>query len=421
MGHRSIHWFSVFTLTLALVAATLGVLSFAQLVRVNAPWILIAGAAILGIVGVKTRLTLLDQAEALGERQAQIELLQTQLAEQRNSVDALADGLDVALFITDPRAQILYANRRARELFAFAQPVGRSVLAVTLSYDLEQLVVEAHRLGQTRQSELSFTYPEERIAIAKTWTPANESSRVFLSLIEISDLRRLERIRRDFVANVSHELRTPMTVIRAMAETLLDDTPADDERATRYLSKITDEVDRLSAMTQDLLVLTAAESNPVRKQACNIAEVFQSVVQQLTSKATEKSLTLTYKGPTECTIEANAAQMTQVALNLVENAIKYTNEGSVSIEVTLNGPTVEIQIEDTGLGIAVEHQARIFERFYRVDRGRSRSSGGTGLGLSIVKHIVEAHGGTLTVKSALNKGSTFVVTLPAEPLVDGPR
>jgi two-component system phosphate regulon sensor histidine kinase PhoR len=203
-----------------------------------------------------------------------------------------------------------------------------------------------------------------------------------------------------------------MTIIRSMAETLVDDEVAMSERSVKYLNKIISEVDRLSMISQDLLILSAAESNPVRKQMCDIAEVFRSTVQQLFTKAKEKEIELTFEGPERCIVEANTSQMTQVALNLIDNAIKYTASGSIKVSLELKDSTVRVAVADTGIGIPSDQIKRIFERFYRVDRARSRATGGTGLGLSIVKHIVEAHGGVVTVDSALNHGSTFIVELP---------
>lgn len=371
---------------------------------------LIAAASLIA-VGIRAQTTVADLTDALGRRQSQVELLEAQVAQQKGSVDVLADGLEVAVFICDAKANILYANRRAWEMFRFEEPLGRSVLAVTLSYDLERLIVEAHRTEEPQNAELNFTYPEDRVGLAKAWTQP-QSDRVFLSVYEITDLRRLERVRQDFVSNVSHEIRTPLTIIRAMAETLLDEPKSTDETQTKYLEKVVSEVDRLSLITNDLLILSAAESNPVRKHACNIAEVFSGVVESLRPRATDKSLTIEYHGPAEAVIEANAAQMTQVAINLVENAINYAAEGAIEVDLETGTDSIAVRVADHGIGIASEHLPRIFERFYRVDKGRSRSSGGTGLGLSIVKHIVEAHGGRVTVESSLHKGATFTVTLP---------
>ena len=288
----------------------------------------------------------------------------------------------------------------------------RTLVEVTLSYDLEQLVLTAAKEDDTLSEELNFTYPAEIVGRVKAWVINHPVDRVYVSIYEITDLRRLERVRRDFVANVSHELRTPLTLIRAMAETLLDEDEAD--RRNNYLTKIVSEVDRLSMISQDLLELSTAESNPVRKQASDIAEIVRNIVGQLQTKAREKTLKLTYEGEEHLLIAANTAQMSQVALNLIDNALNYTAEGSVHVRVARVDDDAVMWVTDTGIGISFEHASRVFERFYRVDKARSRFSGGTGLGLSIVKHIVEAHGGTVSVDSTLNVGSTFKVVLPID-------
>lgn len=324
--------------------------------------------------------------------------------------DDLAAGLDVAVFQLDERMAIEYANPAASTMFRFPDPVGRTLISVTLSHELDELVREAAASRSKQRREVSFAYPEGRTTIAQAW-PALDATSTFLTLYETTDLRRLERIRQDFVANVSHELRTPLTTIRAMAETLQEE-PDNRELSARYLDKIVGEVDRLSSIAEDLLILSAAESSPVRKHACEISAVFRAAVQLLQSKAKAKGLDLAYDGIPTLDIEANAAQMSQVAINLVDNAINYTAEGSIRVGLVQEGDAVVIEVVDTGIGIASEHLPRIFERFYRVDKGRSRATGGTGLGLSIVRNIVEAHGGQVSVESTLNKGSKFIVRLP---------
>jgi two-component system phosphate regulon sensor histidine kinase PhoR len=248
--------------------------------------------------------------------------------------------------------------------------------------------------------------------VVKAWPQDGQDDHIFVSIIDITDLVRLRRIRQDFVANVSHELRTPLSIIRALAETLLDEKRPSLALRERYLSKVISEVDRLAMISNDLLILSASESGPIRRQECDIAEVVKGVVTQLQMIAEDKNLKLSFSGPSECFIEANPTQMTQVVLNLVDNAIKYTNEGAVEATLEKDENSVRILIQDSGIGIAEEHLERIFERFYRIDKARSRASGGTGLGLSIVKHIVEAHGGHVTVESEPNKGTTFIVNLP---------
>jgi two-component system phosphate regulon sensor histidine kinase PhoR len=203
-----------------------------------------------------------------------------------------------------------------------------------------------------------------------------------------------------------------MTTIRAMAETLLDGDPEDKELTDRYLSKIIREVDRLTAMTDDLLTLSKIENERPLQRPFNLAEVVRSVVAQLATKAKEKGLELRCTAPDDAPVMGSSSEMTQVVLNLVDNALNYTTSGSVEVRLACEGDSIKLTVRDSGIGIAEEHQARIFERFYRVDKGRSRATGGTGLGLSIVRHIVESHDGTIVVESELNMGSVFVVTLP---------
>ena len=414
MPDRTGFWSLRLCLVAAAILAVLAFLSFFHIIVIQPAWGLLFGAALVTIARLQVQAGINDSAETIAQRQSQAELLQVQLQEQKNAVDSMADGLEIAIFICDSRANILYANRRAIELFRFERPVGRNILAVTLSYDLEQLVVTSGQSRAPQSAEISFTYPDERVGLARVWSTEEGGQRVFLSVYEITELRRLERIRQDFVANVSHELRTPMTIIRSMAETLVDDEPSMSERSTKYLNKIISEVDRLSMISQDLLILSAAESNPVRKQMCDVADVFRSAVQQLEPGARQKGLLLDFQGPDQSIIEANTSQMTQVALNLIDNAIKYTAIGEIRVTLKNREFDVRIAVADSGIGIPSDQIRRIFERFYRIDRARSRATGGTGLGLSIVKHIVEAHGGTVIVESALNIGSTFIVELPLE-------
>lgn len=394
----------------AALLAALAAWNFAS-VQPSTGWGFLIGATLFVGAGLVLQADSRKHSAALGERQSQLELLEAQVAQQRSAIDTLADGLEVALFICDHKATILYANRRAREIFHFESPAGRTILAVTLSYDLEQLVLKAARTREEHDSEMAFAYPSDRVGLAKAW-PQAPGDRVFLSMYDITELRRLERIRRDFVSNVSHELRTPLTIIRSMAETMLDDAETPAAKKGQYLERIVSEVDRLSTMARDLLVLTTAESKPVDKQPCDAAEIFRNVTDELKPGAEEKGIEIRYQGPWNLVVEADAEQVHQVALNLVDNAISYTQSGRILVVVRQENDEFIASVNDSGVGIASEHLPRIFERFYRVDKGRARGTGGTGLGLSIVKHIVEAHGGQVSVDSALNEGSTFTMRLP---------
>lgn len=384
----------------------------------DAGWILLTAAVFLATAGLALQGLWRGQHELLLERQSRLELLDAQLAQQANAVDSLADGLDIALFICDSKAAILYANRPALQLFRFSDPVGRTLLAVTLSHELEQLVLKAFQTQVDQHAEMNFAYPADRVGLAKAW-PHDGANRVFLSVYDITDLRRLERVRRDFVSNVSHELRTPLTIIRSMSETILDDPDIPAAKRSQYLEKMISEVDRLTLMASDLLVLTAAESQAITKSAVDLAETFRGVTDQLVPKAKGKGLDLRYTGPFSMVVPAHAEQMRQVALNLIDNAINYTSQGRIIVALRQEGSWFVASVNDSGLGIASDDLPRIFERFYRVDKGRSRGTGGTGLGLSIVKHIVEAHGGTVSVDSSLNVGSTFTIRLPMLEIAEG--
>lgn len=338
-----------------------------------------------------------------------------EIRRQREVVDALADGLEIGIFLCDSKTMIEYANQTACDLFRFPDPRRRNMLAVTLSHDLESMINTALASRMPQRGEVVLRYPEERIGLAKAWLDPVSDDRVFVTVQDITSLRRLERVRRDFVANVSHELRTPLTTIRAMAETLLD-TPDDEmvEYKSRFLPKVISEVDRLNMITDDLLTLSAAESKPVEKKMMDLALVVRECIEDLRAKAESKGLELRVETPSHLMAPINPHQITQVVSNLIDNAIKYSNQGEIQVTLFLEEQTAVLSVKDNGIGIAEEHHPRIFERFYRVDKGRSRSTGGTGLGLSIVKHITEAHGGRIEVDSQEGMGSTFRLYLPTD-------
>ncbi len=349
-----------------------------------------------------------DVSAGLEKRSA---FLEVELQRQRDALDDLADGLDVLVFLVDREGTVLYANDKAVLTFD-VEPAGKQILAVTLSRELQSLVKSAVETERTVRGEIHFSHPVERTGIAQVWPERGSDERYFVSIYDITDLRRLERIRRDFVANVSHELRTPMTTIRAMAETIQDEAAQSSGTTHRYLERIISEVDRLTLITDDLLALSVAESKPAPRDPVDLSELVDGVVAQLEAKATERGLRLAADLATGIHVRGSGPQLAQIAINLVDNAINYTPHGWVEVRLALQGGEAVLEVEDTGVGIASEHQGRIFERFYRVDKARSRATGGTGLGLSIVRHLVEAHGGRVSVQSELNRGTTFTVRLP---------
>jgi len=249
-----------------------------------------------------------------------------------------------------------------------------------------------------------------------------------LVLHDVSELRRLETVRRDFVANVSHEIRTPLTAIKGYAETLLG--PAGDERDTalRFLEIIDRHARRLGRLIDDLLALSDLEfgRTPLRRQACALGPAIDDVIQMLAEPAAQGGLSVTSTvAPGTPLAWVDGDRLRQVLTNLLDNALKYTPAGGrVHVDAgpaTLEGaPAIELRVSDTGIGVPSQDLPRLTERFFRVDKARSRELGGTGLGLAIVKHIVQAHGGRLAIESTFGQGTTVHVTLPAAPDPDAP-
>jgi two-component system phosphate regulon sensor histidine kinase PhoR len=232
----------------------------------------------------------------------------------------------------------------------------------------------------------------------------------------LTRIKQLESTRQEFVANVSHELRTPLSLIKGFVETLLDGAKDDPDLATRFLRTIEKHTDRLTYLIEDLLTISRLESGQIvmNLHQVDLREEVDHVIEDLQARAASKKVTLINSLPAELPARADTDRLQQVLFNLVENAIKYgRSDGNVTVGGQVNGSNiVELWVTDDGPGIPTESRERIFERFYRVDRARSRDTGGTGLGLAIVKHIVQAHGGEVWVKSELGQGATFFFTLP---------
>jgi two-component system phosphate regulon sensor histidine kinase PhoR len=239
-------------------------------------------------------------------------------------------------------------------------------------------------------------------------------------LNDITRLQRLETIRRDFVANVSHELKTPITAIKGSVETLLSGVMSEAESATRFLEIIARQADRLNAIIEDLLALSRIEQEEerigIQLTSVAVRDVLQSAALSCQLKARDKQVTLSIDGPDDLHFPVNAPLLEQALINLIDNAIKYSPDGGeVQLTARADATGLTITVRDFGCGIAREHLPRLFERFYRVDKARSRKQGGTGLGLAIVKHIIQAHGGQVQVDSTPGEGSLFTLRLPVAP------
>ena len=322
---------------------------------------------------------------------------------------ALLDTTEDAVLVADGEGQILESNPVAAALFGTA--AGGTLLAHTLSSELEDLYRLAVRRQVPVEREVTLSRPAARTLHARI-TPVSEDEYLVV-LRDLTELRRLERVRRDFVANVSHELRTPLTSIKAMAETLLDGARTDEAVAPRFLQTIMRESDRLVRLSSDLLDLSRVEAIGIQKSPIDLAVLAAEVAVRLAAQAEKADITLINTLRAPLIVPADRDEMAQVLVNLLDNAIAYTPPGgTVTLSASETRETVTLSVTDTGIGILSHDISRLFERFYRADKARSRASGGTGLGLSIVKHIVENHGGTVAVESEYNKGSVFSFTLP---------
>jgi two-component system phosphate regulon sensor histidine kinase PhoR len=261
--------------------------------------------------------------------------------------------------------------------------------------------------------------PGRILSVRGTPLPGRPSAGAVLVFHDMTELRRLERMRQDFVANASHELKTPLASIKAYTETLLDWALHDEAVNVRFLERIDEQVERLNRLILDLLSLARLESGQevFDHQPLNLLPVLESCVEDHRGRAATKNLTLAFEpgdlDPQEALVRADEEAVRQIADNLIDNAIKYTPEnGSVRVRCLARWDAIAVEVWDTGIGIPRDDLPRIFERFYRVDKARSRELGGTGLGLSIVKHVVQSIGGKIEVSSRVGSGSKFTVHLP---------
>jgi len=325
-----------------------------------------------------------------------------------------------AVVALDGGGKIIFINPSTARLFQLEadQVAGRSILETIRNNDLHEIAKSVRETSLPRSDEITILSPEERIFEVQTVpleiSPAETGA--LLVLHNITRLRRLEEVRKDFVANVSHELRTPLAAIKGFAETLRLGAIEDKEHRDEFIASIEKHAENLTAMVDDLLKLSAIESKQQapKLEPISLFEIITAIVTSLSKSAKQNNIRLAIQSLDALPeIRADRSQIKQLFTNLIENAIKYNRPGgNVHIAGNVDGNSIVITVADTGIGIPHEDIPRIFERFYRVEKGRSREMGGTGLGLSIVKHIVEAHGGSIRVESEEGKGSIFSVRLP---------
>lgn len=356
-----------------------------------------------------------------GQLQSRLETI----SRQRDEMQAVLGSMREAVIAVDAGEHILQMNTAASEL-AGAQgkpPVGQMLAGVIRNTELLRLLRTALERREAAESEIILHRGDEaERTVQVNATPLRDATGAVLGAVivanDITNLRRLERVRRDFVANVSHELKTPLTSIKGFVETLEEGALDQPDEARRFVGIIARQVSRLQAVLDDLLSLSRieqqAERGELRFQDDEIRPVLEAAVELCSHRAALKRIALTVNCPAGARTRMNVALLEQAAVNLIENGIKYSEPGrAIRVAVAPEGGGWKIDFADEGCGIESQHLDRIFERFYRVDKSRSRGEGGTGLGLSIVKHIMAAHNGSVTVVSTPGSGSTFTLHLPA--------
>lgn len=342
---------------------------------------------------------------------------------QRSELAAVLSSMQEGVIALNMDEQLINVNQAAVDMFKFKPTgaIGRSIQEVIRNPQLHRFVQEALTGEGDAEGEIRIYQEDERI-LGTHSSPLRESGgkRIGTLIVfhDITRLRRLETMRREFAANVSHEIKTPLTAIKGFVETLLGGAVEKPEEARRFLAIIEKHANRLAAIIEDLMKLSEIEQKGqqrgigMKREA--LAPVIRGAIEVCRIQAGEKNIAIEMDCDDALSAEINAHFLEQAMVNLVDNALKYSGTGStVNVRAMQAEGGVDIRIEDQGIGIPGSHLPRLFERFYRVDKSRSRKEGGTGLGLAIVKHIIQAHGGDIEVNSTLGKGSTFIIRLPA--------
>ncbi|MFY1829625.1 sensor histidine kinase [Myxococcus fulvus] len=340
----------------------------------------------------------------------------TELSQETRTLTAVLDSMAEGVWVTDAEGTVVRHNDALRGILQpGASLVGQRPLAILRDDQLHDAVMRACREGASQHLELSLEglFPRTlSIRVTPLGKDLPGSAAVFH---DVTELRRLEKVRKDFVANVSHELRTPITAIRGYAETLQGGALGDAQMAPRMVEIIHRQSERLSELVEDLLELSRLESREVslRLGEVSLAEAAARAADTVRLKAEGKGHVVSLHVPAGLRAVGDPRAVEQVLLNLLDNAVKYTPAGGrVDVDGACEDGRCVVRVRDTGVGIEPRHLSRIFERFYRVDKGRSRDMGGTGLGLSIVKHLLQAMDGEVKVESQPNEGSTFTIFLP---------
>ena len=358
--------------------------------------------------------------ENIFARQQELEL---QIAGRESGTQTILGAMEDGLLVVDARRRVTLMNPTFQKLFELRDPaVGVPLVEAVRHATLDQLVAETLLTGDAMRSELSLadsrTHSERHVEVSAVpiKNADDEVTGTVVLFHDITELKQLDQIRRDFVANVSHELRTPLSILRGYIEVLLDEPETSLEELTRILSIMERHSKRLGLLIDDLLSLAQLESSKAKLDlgVIRVEELFNNIVRDWKEKLSTKNLELIVDLPSEgLTLRADGTRLEDVLHNLLENAMKFSpKNGQIRLRATRCASNVVLSVTDNGIGVSKEHLPRIFERFYRADKARSRELGGTGLGLAIVKHIAQLHGGRVEAESELGHGTTIRVVLP---------
>lgn len=350
----------------------------------------------------------------------------TQLAMEKSRLGGILESITEGIMATGVDGRVVMANKALAQLFGNRSSFqGRMPVEVVRNNEVEEAIARSLTDGVAVSMEMSLRGGRECHLDVHIAPIRKDGERIGVVTVfyDITKLRQLERVRKDFVANVSHELRTPLTAIKGYAETLADGALDDRQTAERFIQVIASHAERLNQLLDDILDLSRleAENLAVNFEICQLRRLTETCISSVAQHAARKQISIELDIPDDLRVSCECKLIEQAIINLLDNAVKYTPDGgSVQVHCALleemaegdeGKPGVVVQVKDTGIGIPAQDLERVFERFYRVDKGRSRLMGGTGLGLSIVRHIVQAHGERVWVESELGKGTTFSFSL----------
>ena len=351
-----------------------------------------------------------DLAKSFNTMTSEVKTLFSDLRKRNEELDNIMASMQEGLMVLDNAGKIVLANRSAKALIEQDSPEGKYFWEVVRMTPFVDLIRRVKEEKESRTTEVAFG--DKNILCRAAYLSAQDGAVV--TFHDVSEMQKLSRIKKDFVLNVSHELRTPLTAVKGYAETLEDTV---DEATRKYVRTIIRHADRMIRIVEDLITLAALEEKAVAPEVekLDLKPIAENVVRIFEPAAKEKNLELSLEAAEglPC-ISGDSYRLEQMLVNLVDNALKYTEKGGVRVSLRAEKDRMIVDVVDSGIGIPEDEQARIFERFYVVDKSRSRKVGGTGLGLSIVKHIVTLHGGEIQVQSRPGTGSRFTVSLPLE-------